>query len=151
MIICQPKKPVVWLISMLTGACYLLAGMWLYTNIRSPAPSLVALFMACVVLSLLLFFSIRLAVGYQGIQADKGYITVYYKIAGKSKTYALASLTSVDEVIIPTFRNKEFRQLIMIFGKDRIAVNNQVYMGYDALKAFAYLKKTATTHKRFKR
>jgi hypothetical protein len=151
MIVCQPKKPVVWLISTLTGACYLLAGMWLYTIIRSPTPSLIALLMACLVLSLLLFFSIRLAVGYHNILADKGYITVHYSLAGKSKTYALAALTGVDEVIIPTFKNKEFRQLIMVFGKDRITVNNQVYTGYDALKAYAYQKKTDTTRKRFKR
>jgi hypothetical protein len=150
MINCQPRQPVVLLISGFLCSAYLLAGIWMY-SIFTSSPSLISLFIICLILSLLLFFTVRLAVGYKGLRADKSNIIVDYKLLGKRKTYPLASLTGVEEVKINTFRNKEYRQLILMFGQDKITINSQVYTGYDALKAFVSQRNKNHKHRSHRR
>jgi hypothetical protein len=141
MLVCQPRKPVVMLIAACLCSCFLLACIWFYQLIRSPAPSLLSLFAACLLFAVLLFVTIRLSVGYISLQAGNNRLTVKYTILGKSKTYDLASVTAVEEIKIKTFQNKEFRQLLVTFGQEKISFNNQVYSGYDAMKHYLNQRK----------
>jgi hypothetical protein len=146
MITCQPRKPVVALITVLLGSCFLLAGIWFY-NLVNSAPSLLSFIGVCVVLALLLFVAVRIAVGYISLQADSHMLTVRYKILGKRRTYALASVTHVEEVNIKTFQNKQFRQLLIYVGDEKISFNDQVYTGYDAMKRLLNQRKAAPKNK----
>jgi hypothetical protein len=116
---------------------YVLSGLWLYSIFTSTTPSWVALFIVCLMLAMLLFFSIRLAVGYIRIRADKNRVQVTYLVFGKTLTFPWSALTMVEEVKIPTFQHKEYRQLNLMFGTQKITLNNQVYSGYDSLKSYA--------------
>jgi hypothetical protein len=136
MIICQPRFPVVLLIGMMLFGFFMLTGIWLYNVITSPTPSIFWLFVVCLVLSLLLFLTIRLAFGYKRIVAGKGFISIHYKLLGTTKKYPIADLTGIDEVKINTFKDKQYRQLLLFFNHEKISLNDQVYMGYDTLKKF---------------
>ena len=151
MIICQPKKPVVYLISILLITSFFLIGAWMYNIIGSPAPSFISLLIACLMLSLLLYLAVRLMVSYVKILAGDNKLTIRYTLMGKAKTYPLNSMTSVEEVKINTFQNKQFRQLIINFGGEKISLNNQVYTGYDSLKSYLNQKKPGSKNKFSKR
>lgn len=147
MITCHPRKPVVALIAGLFCSCFLLAGVWLYTISTSASPSLLSFIGVCFILALLVFVAVRIAVGYISLQADGHTLTVTYKVLGKYKVYALASVTHVEEVNIKTFQNKRFRQLLIYVGDEKISFNDQVYTGYDAMKKLLNQRKAAPKNK----
>ncbi|MDO1446617.1 hypothetical protein Q0590_10170 [Rhodocytophaga aerolata] len=113
----------------------------------SAAPSLLSFIGVCFILALLVFVAVRIAVGYISLQADGHTLTVTYKVLGKRKIYALASVTHVEEVNIKTFQNKHFRQLLIYVGDEKISFNDQVYTGYDGMKQLLNQRKAAPKNK----
>lgn len=119
----------------------------MYKVITSPAPSLIWLFIICLLLSLLLFLTVRLVTSYSRIRVENNKISIEYILLGKVNNYTLAMVTAVEEVKINTFQNKEYRQLIIRLGVEKISLNNQVYTGYDLLKRYLNQKKTGSQSK----
>ncbi len=119
----------------------------MYKVITSPAPSLIWLFIICLLLSLLLFLTVRLVTSYSRIRVENNKISIEYILLGKVNTYTMAMVTAVEEVKINTFQNKEYRQLIISLGVENISLNNQVYTGYDLLKQYLNQKKTGSQSK----
>ena len=136
MIICKPNQSVVFLIvvSLLIG--YSLVFIWLYQLFTSKTASIGFLVLACVVFTVLLYLSIRLAVSYVQIRGDAGKIHIHYRFVGRTHSYSIKELTDIQEVKIKTFGKSEFKQLILRFPQEQVSINNQVYSQYDALKSY---------------
>lgn len=141
MIICKPKISIVAVVTLFVIMGYALLLFFLFRSVVSAENTFLKVVVISLLLGLLLFITIRLLFDYKIIIISKGKIIIRYTLVSSVRKFDLEDLKNVDEIRVKTFNSNEHRKLIMLFPRDRVSINSQVYENYTKLKECLLEKK----------
>ncbi len=138
MIVCKPKSSIQTVLfaflAVAYGITFLLVGY--VANGTQSLPLYVGVVLS---ITITILFTIKVLMGYKTLTIDKEKMSIKYLF--RTYSFDIKQLTSWEEIEIKTFNNQIFKQVDLIFGRQKVSFSGQEHTDYDKLMQFLRKKK----------
>lgn len=144
MIISKPKGNTVFALCMFLIICYSLVGYTLIQFVSDEGRFWYQYAILIIITPIALTVSVKVARTFKIVKVGKAQMTVRYPLLFKTKKYNMKQLQQWEETIIKT-QGTVFKQLTIIFEKDKVGLANQENTEY--ARVYDYLRKKHSAKK----
>ena len=135
MIVCKPKINVQLVLFAFLFFSYGLT-FFFFGKVISRNSSALWLIGSGLMLVISILFSVKILLGYKTLIIDTAQGKASIKYLFRTYIFNIKELSSWEEIEIKTFNNQVFKQIDLVFGKQKVSFGAQEHLGYAQLLQF---------------